>query len=123
MGWIARILRCFRDERAKVEPVFRRARLNFECLEAREVPSTVSLSGGVLTVLGTPGDDRILVSLNAATNQIVVQDSGRIIGQFASASVASITISTGAGTDRAQITPQVLQPATIIGGSGKDLLI
>ena len=123
MRWISWLSRLFQDDcqRTPSGP-FRQARLNVEVLEGREVLSTVSFSGGVLTVLGTPGDDRILVSLDSTTNQLVVQDDGRIIGRFASPSVTHINIFTGNGNDRAQITPQVLQAATIVGGNGKDVL-
>src|SRR5438270_631185 len=50
------------------------ARLGIEALEAREVPST-TLTGGVLTVRGTPGHDTIVLQ-SPTPNQTLVRVNG-----------------------------------------------
>ncbi len=122
MEWVPQVPDSFRRPPVSSKRVFRQAKLNVEILEQRQLPSTASLAGGILTITGNPvADDRILVSL--VGSNLVVQDVGVTLGQFPSASVTQINISTGNGQDRAQIAPQVLQPATIVGGTGKDILI
>ena len=120
-SWLSRFIPG--EATPKPRPVFRRVRLNVETLEERTVPSTVSLSAGVLTVNGTPQDDRIAISLDASLTHVVVQDSGRVIGRFPSSSVNSIQVFSGNGNDRVEITSVVKQPALIEGGNGKDILI
>ena len=102
---------------------YRQIKLNVEALEEREVPSTVNVAGGVLTVTGTPQDDRIAISLDPTLTQIVVQDNGRVIGRFASASISSIAVHTGDGNDRIQVASAVRQPALLDGGNGKNTII
>src|SRR5262245_66318010 len=95
-------------------------RLHVEPLESREVPATASVGGGVLTVLGTPDRDRIDIYLNNGTAQLVVTESNLEIGRFASAGVGAIIVSGGAGDDVVRIAQDVTQPATILGGMGRD---
>src|SRR5262249_26283275 len=83
-------------------------------------PSTASVVAGVLTVTGTPGDDRIRVYLDAAN--LVVLDGTTEIARVASASVTSIAIDTGDGDDTAVVDPDVTQPATLSGGDGRTKL-
>ena len=98
-------------------------RLSVEPLEPRcLMAATASLLGGVLTVTGTPGRDNVHVSLDPATGQLVVRSFLDVIGRFAPATVASIAISTGAGDDIVRIDDAVTQPATIDGGSGRNIL-
>ena len=98
-------------------------RLSVEPLEPRcLLAATASLLGGVLTVTGTPGRDNVHVSLDAAAGQLVVRSFADVIGRFASAAVASIAISTGAGDDIVRIDNAVTQPAVIDGGTGRDIL-
>jgi uncharacterized protein GlcG (DUF336 family) len=98
-------------------------RLRVEPLESREVPATASVAGGVLTVLGTPDRDRIDIFLDARTSQLVVTDSNREIGRFASAGVGAIIVDGGAGDDIIRIASEVTQPSTILGGDGNDKLL
>jgi uncharacterized protein GlcG (DUF336 family) len=122
MGWFPQIPHSFRRKSASPRPASRQVRLKVEILEERQLLSTASLSSGILTVTGNPvAPDRLLVSLQG--NNLLVQDSGVLIGQFANSSVTHIDITTGNGEDRAQIAPQVMQPAIIVGGTGKDILI
>ena len=98
-------------------------RPSLEALESRVMPAaTASLIGNVLTVVGTPDRDNIHVSLDPGTNQLVVLSFADVIGRFNSPAVASIAISTGAGDDIVTIDNAVLQPATIDGGSGRNIL-
>src|SRR5581483_3752469 len=102
----------------------RPVRLQIEPLEARDVPTVAAnLAGGVLSILGGPDRDRIDVTLDAAQARLVVRDHGRVVGSFASAAVASISIATGAGEDAVRVAPNVTQPTAIDGGADNDLLI
>ena len=120
-SWLSRFFEC--DAAPRSTRGYRQIKLNVEVLEEREVPSTVNLSAGVLTVTGTPRDDRIAISMNAALTQIIVQDDGRVIGRFASAAVNSIAVHTGDGNDRIQVTSVVKQPALLDGGNGSPALL
>ena len=98
-------------------------RLSVERLEPRcLLAATATLAGALLTVTGTPDRDNIHVSLDGATNQLVVRSFADVIGRFNNAAVATISISTGAGDDIVTIDKNVLQPATIDGGSGHNIL-
>ncbi|HUR53729.1 MAG TPA: hypothetical protein VMZ71_06340, partial [Gemmataceae bacterium] len=75
-----------------------------EHLEPRDVPATAVVVAGVLTITGTPGDDRIRVFQDAA--DLVVLDGTTEIARVTSAGVTSIAITTGDGDD------------TVFGGKG-----
>ena len=96
------------------------AKLRLEALESRDPASSAVLAGGSLTVTGTAGNDHLLIRRDGAT--IVVLDKTGIIGRFASAAVAKITVKAGAGNDLVKIASDVTQSAIIDGGSGKNLL-
>src|SRR5262245_61108616 len=97
----------------------------FERLERRDVPSvanpsSVTLTAGVLTVLGTDGPDSIAVSqLNGI---ISVSDSGRPLRQFNAAGVAKIVVDAGFGNDTVIVRAGVVKPAFLYGGYGSDHL-
>jgi uncharacterized protein GlcG (DUF336 family) len=92
--------------------------LGVERLEARTLlDATASLSGGVLYVIGGPTRDRIDLSLDPNTAQVVVRDMAGEVGRFASSSVSGIAVA-GGGADRIRIAPEVLQPAIIEAGDG-----
>ncbi len=100
----------------------RPVRLHLERLEARAVPAvTAGLAGGVLTVTGTPGRDRIDVLLDQG--RLVVRDHGLPVAAFNPAAVASINIQAGAGDDVVRVARSVTQPATIDGGPGNNDLV
>jgi uncharacterized protein GlcG (DUF336 family) len=94
-----------------------------ERLEEREVPATFSVNAGVLTVVGTPQDDRITIATDATATQLVVQDNGRVIARLPSASITGIQVFAGEGNDRVQVTSSVRQTAVLDGGNGKNTLI
>src|SRR6516164_5979738 len=94
-----------------------------ERLEARNLlDASGSLVAGILYVTGTPGPDRISLSLDATTAQLVLRDSGKVVGQFLSANVNGIVINAGNGNQSVQIATNVLQPATIQAGQGNIVL-
>lgn len=80
---------------------------------------TAVVSGGVLTVVGTPGDDTI--TLNDIGGNIKINDNNPDNGAAATSSLTSIVISGGAGDDT--IDTSVQRPGTISGGNGRDLLV
>ncbi len=53
---------------------------------------------------------------------LVVRDQSGVVGSFAPASVATIVVSTGAGSDLVKIDSAVKQAAELDGGTGKDVL-
>lgn len=99
----------------------RRTTLQCESLEDRALLATAALAGGVLTVTGTPGDDRIRILSDGANLRVL--DGSVDIGAFASAAVTAIAVSTGAGNDAVVIAPRVLQPATINVGNGTNKIV
>ncbi len=93
--------------------------LCMERLEPRPLlDASATLVGGLLSVVAGPEKEVLQLTLNTATAQLVVSDSGKQIGQFASASVNQITINTGNANDRVRIAGNVLQPATLQAGNG-----
>ncbi len=111
-----------RGERRKAAVCNKRAvLLKVEQLEDRCVPAATSILNpdGSLVVTGSPEPfQRIALSLNSTTNQIVVTDNGVVDAFFASGSVASITVNAEARYSIVRIDPALQQPATINGGPG-----
>jgi len=120
MDWLNRLLAGSDAPRVREKP---RTRLRLATLEAREVPAVmVSLAGNTLNIVGDNAAQKLVVSLNVPTNQLVVTDNGRSLGRFPNGSVAAINVTTGTGNDRIQIARTVLQPATINAGTGNNLV-
>jgi hypothetical protein len=91
-------------------PTPNRVRLGLTALEGRDMPAvTAVLSGGILTVTGTNGNDTIPVIQSGAT----ITAAGK---SFATANVTSIVVNGLDGDDRITITST--KPATINGGPG-----
>jgi Ca2+-binding RTX toxin-like protein len=85
---------------------------------ARTVES-VELVGGVLTVFGTDGDDKIDISASGRRNQNVrVQINGQDYGSFGNVHV--IHLAALDGDDRVHLGGSVKVPAIINGGAGDD---
>lgn len=82
---------------------------------------TADLSAGTLNIIGTSGNDRIRVNLSGS--DLVVLDGTAVVGQFASAGVTAIGISSGDGNDSVIVDRAVAQPATIDGGAGNNKLV
>jgi hypothetical protein len=75
----------------------RRRRLRFESLESREVPSTVTLTSGLLTYTATTGSSiNNVVSVTISSGNFVLGDTAEFIN-------TSISGSTGSGTNSVNI--------------------
>src|SRR4051794_4004333 len=100
--------------------------LAVELLEDRLAPApTASLAGGLLAVVGDPNQavERLFVSLDQTTNQIVVQDNGTEVGRFASPAVTGIDVAAQAAfLNIVRVFPDVAQPAILRGGPGTNFL-
>lgn len=98
----------------------RRATLWCEALEDRALMATAALAAGVLTVIGTEGDDRIRIFGDGAALHVL--DGTVEIGAFSSAEVTSITVNTGTGNDSVLVDRSVTQPAVLSAGDGDNKL-
>lgn len=99
----------------------RRTSLQCESLEERALLATAALNAGVLTVTGTAGDDRIRILNDGAALRVL--DSTVEIGAFTSPAVTAIVVTTGEGNDAVVLAPEVLQPATLLGGNGTNKIV
>src|SRR3984893_10576454 len=109
--------------RQALAPLEQEPPLCVERLETRNLlDASGSLLAGILYVTGTPGKDRIDLSLDAATSELVLRDSGKEVGRFISANVNGIAVLAGDGNQRVQIASDVLQPAVIQAGHGDIIL-
>jgi RTX calcium-binding nonapeptide repeat (4 copies) len=113
----------FRKVQRAAKPASLRSRLTLNCLESREVPSTVALVGGNLMIQGTSVRDAISVQTNEVRSAIVIYDNGAAIGKFDLASVSRIQIHGMGGNDKIVISDQVKLPALVDGGAGDDSLV
>ena len=100
-------------------------RPTFDVLERRDVPSasspsTVNLTAGVLTVLGSDGADAITVGQSLGV--VRVFDAGRILRQVPATSVTKIVVDAGFGNDTVIVKIGVTKPAFLFGGYGTDAL-
>ncbi|MBY0524290.1 MAG: heme-binding protein [Gemmataceae bacterium] len=110
----------FRGGVKKHDP--RPAPLSIERLETRTLlASTSSLVGGVLTVMGGPGDDRLTVCRDEVRNQLTLLDGGQEVARFDSSAVNTIAINVDGGNNVVRIENNVFQPAVIVGGPGNDV--
>ncbi|MSR53971.1 MAG: hypothetical protein EXS09_11880 [Gemmataceae bacterium] len=105
----------------------RYSRLNCETLEARDVPSTATLSStGVLKILGTPADDEITVRQVAGVISIdntTIQYASSTVASVPVASVKRIDIWGYAGDDTIFLgaaNQEVVVKTNIYGGIGND---
>lgn len=99
------------------------ARLKIESLEARLVmAASTALIDGTLFVAGDDADQRLYVTADPASGDIVVRSNGTEIGRYAAADVTTLSIRTGAGNDRIEVTTAVTVPATIDAGNGKNVV-
>lgn len=96
-----------------------------EVLERRDVPSastpsTVHLTAGVLTVLGSDAADPITIA--QGVGRITVTDAGRVLKQLSAASVTKIVVDAGFGNDTVIVKAGVVKPVIVYGGYGVDFL-
>ena len=101
----------------------RNSRLKVERLERRMAPSVTALvEGDVLQVFGDSGRERIVISRDAAADQLVVRDHGVDVGRFDSAAIGTIVVAAVGGKNSIRIQSDVTQAAVLIGGEGPSLL-
>lgn len=101
-----------------------------DSLEPRRVFSTVTLAGGVLTIIGTSGDDQISVNRTDDGGRIAVNVVGESGQGFTAEDVDLIIIRGLAGDDWIQVSdgsaedgePALNVPVIFDGGAGNDLL-
>src|SRR5439155_18263552 len=100
-----------------------RRRLGVEQLDSRDMPSTSQLlPGGILSITGTAGRDQIRVTVDTASSQVIVLDSGVPSAHFNSTLVSRIALRGGSGDDYLAIDNTVTVPAVIDAGPGNDVL-
>src|SRR5206468_475239 len=102
----------------------RRPPLGLERLEDRAVPDASGvLVGTTLTITGTPQPfERVTLALDPASNQLVLSNFGVETQRFDSAAVTDIDITAVALNAQITVADNVLQPATITGGPGVNVL-
>ncbi|MCE9564149.1 MAG: hypothetical protein K8U57_19060 [Planctomycetes bacterium] len=102
-----------------------------EALDDRSLMS-VTLSGGLLTVVGTTGADQIRVTLASPTMLQVTVDTTGDNQQFSLSAVNNILIRALAGDDNVVVGPSIPTPAeirawagndTVLGGGGSDKIL
>lgn len=89
-----------------------------EQLETRQMLSA-SLSAGVLSIVGTAGNDTLLVN-PGKPGEIIVTENGSPTGTFLSADVTKIKVTADSGNDL--VTINVFEASEIRGGAGNDVL-
>ncbi len=86
------------------------------------VVSGVGLSGGVLQIIGTDGNDHVHVTLVNDEIDVFASFSMPHHRRFAAGDMASVAIWLGGGDDRGNVHPIVDLPTTIRGDHGDDML-
>jgi hypothetical protein len=87
-----------------------------EVLEARDVPSTASLAGGVLNVYGTNAADNLTFSIT--NGQLAITG---VAQTFTASAVARITVYAYGGDDLVDLS-RISIPSTVHGGDGNDTI-
>lgn len=91
-------------------------RPSFDTLEGREVPASVMLNAGTLTIIGD----------NTAEKFVIRQDNAGVHLQggpnYANSAVQKIVINAGGGNDVVDLRT-VRVPSTVYGGAGNDVLV
>jgi len=90
---------------------------------AAAVSVTASLQGTELLVVGTNGADTISVGLDGSGASLQVSSAGTVISSFPLVDVAGIRINGEPTGDSISVDPDVLVPATLLGGGGPDTLV
>lgn len=90
-----------------------------ETVEARLL-LTASLVGDVLTIQGTPGNDKVSVTVDDGLIEVQVN---RDRWHFNEASVASLQIDTFEGNDKVNLGDDVTVPSVISTGDGNDKVV
>ncbi len=94
-----------------------------EALESRLNPAiTTTLEAGLLQITGSAYRDVVQVRLDDLGNQFLVQDATKVVATFPATMVTGLLVQTLGGNDSIQVDPKILQPATLDGGSGNNVL-
>jgi uncharacterized protein YkwD len=93
----------------------KRTQLGLESLEHRIVPTTASLTNGVLTVLGAPASGTIQIT--ESSGQIAVSE---VSGTFAASQVKMITVDPGDGNVSVNVSSAVTAECWLFTGFGND---
>jgi Ca2+-binding RTX toxin-like protein len=93
---------------------------HLEC--RRHLSVTTSFSAGVLTVTGDADPNRVSISRNLDTGQLLVRSSDVTIRSIAYAEVNSIVVNLLGGEDRLTTAANVEKPMNVNGGEGSDNL-
>ncbi len=98
--------------------------LSVEGLEERALlDASAVLSAGLLTVTGDSQQERILVTRDATSGDVVVKSHGQVVGDFANDQVNQITIAVGNGTNVLLVSQGVTQQTLIMAGTGRDIIL
>ena len=92
-----------------------------ETLEGRQMLSSVSLSGGVLTLSGDNGRTNVL-SVSRGGNQVLAEANDRKVW-YDYNKVNSIRITGGDRNDRVSVSDQIYRDATVYAGAGDDFVL
>ena len=93
---------------------------DFIALLERRIALSVTLSQGILDIVGTSGKD--VLSVTETGERIAVSMNGTPTETFARSTVIRVEIDLGAGNDTADLSG-LDRPASVIGAKGNDLLI
>lgn len=96
-------------------------RLNCEVLSERSLPS-ITLSGGVLQVVGTSGADLIHVTKSGDQIHVQINSTGET-QSFSASAVTSLDIRCGNGDDRVSVASSITADANVRGGGGNDVVV
>lgn len=101
----------------------KKQRLNLESLESRTNPAIIAtLNAGLLQITGSEQRDVVQIRLDGLGDQILVQDAAKVVATFPTTLVTELLVQTLGGNDSIQIDPRMIQPATLDGGSGNNVL-
>jgi hypothetical protein len=92
----------------------------FESLESRQLLSSVTLSGGILTVTGDSNTTRLAVSYTASNNTVTGSTSSGAVKTVSKSQVSGIKIEGGSRSELISVTSELTIPTTIQGNGGND---
>lgn len=96
-------------------------RLNCEVLSERSLPS-ITLSGGLLQVIGTSGSDVIQVTKSGDQIRVQISSTGET-QSFNSSLITGLDIRCGSGDDRVSVVSSITADAVVRGSGGNDVLV
>lgn len=91
-----------------------------ESLEPRQLLSSVSLTSGVLNVVGNTSGDNVLTVDYRNNNKDIIAIIGALSKTYSASSISSINIVGGSGVDRVYVNPAITKATKITGNAGND---